>query len=295
MSAVFERVRRCVAQLLLLDGSAWLFSFSCGRDEDVIASVAWRERQRALSLANRQGEGEGEGEGVGEGEGEGYAAGAAVAASARAAAVGVASGSASGRERQQEQQQLLQPHGVQCVAGGGASPSQAQAQCEWGCGPRCLAGPELSGALLLVFGVWCIHRVLELSQRESRPELWGKYTYVLNRLQVSCVANTPTCSTGCRLGAACIKRWAPESAAGTCPSLPCRCRATGTTVRYTRARPTARTLCTGCFLRTALYIPHVICSATLSPIPCSPPLPPFASTQSSPQPSSPSPAFPGHY
>jgi hypothetical protein len=26
--------------------------------------------------------------------------------------------------------------------------------------------------------------VLELSLMESRPERWGKYTYVLNRLQV---------------------------------------------------------------------------------------------------------------
>jgi ethylene-insensitive protein 2 len=40
------------------------------------------------------------------------------------------------------------------------------------------------GGLLISFGVWCMHRLLELSLMESRPELWGKYTYVLNRLQV---------------------------------------------------------------------------------------------------------------
>ncbi|XP_078162473.1 NRAMP metal ion transporter family protein [Carex rostrata] len=38
-------------------------------------------------------------------------------------------------------------------------------------------------ALVVSFGVWCIRRVLDLSLVESRPELWGKYTYVLNRLQ----------------------------------------------------------------------------------------------------------------
>ncbi len=40
------------------------------------------------------------------------------------------------------------------------------------------------GGLLISFGVWCMYRLLELSLMESRPELWGKYTYVLNRLQV---------------------------------------------------------------------------------------------------------------
>ncbi|CAK9216437.1 unnamed protein product [Sphagnum troendelagicum] len=47
------------------------------------------------------------------------------------------------------------------------------------CGVFCVWGSNL----LISFGVWCIHRVLELSLMESRPELWGKYTYVLNRLQ----------------------------------------------------------------------------------------------------------------
>ncbi|XP_010941527.1 protein ETHYLENE-INSENSITIVE 2 isoform X2 [Elaeis guineensis] len=47
------------------------------------------------------------------------------------------------------------------------------------CGNGCIWRP----ALVVSFGVWCIHRILELSLVESRPELWGKYTYVLNRLQ----------------------------------------------------------------------------------------------------------------
>lgn len=47
------------------------------------------------------------------------------------------------------------------------------------CGEGCVWGADM----MVSFGVWCIRRVLELSLMESRPELWGKYTYVLNRLQ----------------------------------------------------------------------------------------------------------------
>ncbi|KAJ3669969.1 hypothetical protein LUZ60_010293 [Juncus effusus] len=47
------------------------------------------------------------------------------------------------------------------------------------CGDDCV----WRAALVVSFGVWCIRRVLDLSLVESRPELWGKYTYVLNRLQ----------------------------------------------------------------------------------------------------------------
>lgn len=50
--------------------------------------------------------------------------------------------------------------------------------------PNCGDGCVWRVDLIVSFGVWCIHRVLELSLMESRPELWGKYTYVLNRLQV---------------------------------------------------------------------------------------------------------------
>ncbi|KAF5955236.1 hypothetical protein HYC85_008092 [Camellia sinensis] len=41
------------------------------------------------------------------------------------------------------------------------------------CGEGCVWGVDL----ITSFGVWCINRVLELSLMESRPELWGKYTY----------------------------------------------------------------------------------------------------------------------
>uniref|UniRef100_A0A5B6ZWQ5 Putative ethylene-insensitive protein 2 n=1 Tax=Davidia involucrata TaxID=16924 RepID=A0A5B6ZWQ5_DAVIN len=49
--------------------------------------------------------------------------------------------------------------------------------------PHCGEGCIWRVDLIISFGVWCIHRILELSLMESRPELWGKYTYVLNRLQ----------------------------------------------------------------------------------------------------------------
>ncbi|KAG0481307.1 hypothetical protein HPP92_012165 [Vanilla planifolia] len=49
--------------------------------------------------------------------------------------------------------------------------------------PNCGDGCVWRSALVVSFGVWCIQRILELSLVESRPELWGKYTFVLNRLQ----------------------------------------------------------------------------------------------------------------
>ncbi|PKU73272.1 protein ETHYLENE-INSENSITIVE 2 isoform X1 [Dendrobium catenatum] len=49
--------------------------------------------------------------------------------------------------------------------------------------PNCGDGCVWRAALIVCFGVWCIQRILELLVVESRPELWGKYTYVLNRLQ----------------------------------------------------------------------------------------------------------------
>lgn len=49
--------------------------------------------------------------------------------------------------------------------------------------PNCGEGCVWRADIIISFGVWCIHRVLDLSLMESRPELWGKYTYVLNCLQ----------------------------------------------------------------------------------------------------------------
>ncbi|KAL2894359.1 Protein ETHYLENE-INSENSITIVE 2 [Bienertia sinuspersici] len=54
--------------------------------------------------------------------------------------------------------------------------------------PQCGEGCVWKADLIVSFGVWCIRRILELSLMESRPELWGKYTYVLNRLQAHVTA-----------------------------------------------------------------------------------------------------------
>jgi ethylene-insensitive protein 2 len=51
--------------------------------------------------------------------------------------------------------------------------------------PKCGEDCVWRASLVVSFGVWCIRRVLDMSLVESRPELWGKYTYALNRLQVS--------------------------------------------------------------------------------------------------------------
>jgi ethylene-insensitive protein 2 len=63
--------------------------------------------------------------------------------------------------------------------------------------PTCGEGCVWRTDLIISFGVWCIHRILDLSVLESRPELWGKYTYVLNRLQVNYLKNLRGCNYFC--------------------------------------------------------------------------------------------------
>lgn len=64
--------------------------------------------------------------------------------------------------------------------------------------PRGL-GLTVESLVFLNFASWCIIRILELCAKEPRPELWGKYCFVLNRLQgslVECVydRNHPECN-----------------------------------------------------------------------------------------------------
>ncbi|XP_051130352.1 ethylene-insensitive protein 2-like isoform X2 [Andrographis paniculata] len=49
--------------------------------------------------------------------------------------------------------------------------------------PNCGDGCVWRVDIITSFGVWCILRILELALVESRPELWGRYSYLLNRLQ----------------------------------------------------------------------------------------------------------------
>jgi ethylene-insensitive protein 2 len=83
----------------------------------------------------------------------------------------------------------------QLLQGDFQQPSSDQADIQYmrtlpNCGEDCI----WRASLVVSFGVWCIRRVLDMSLAESRPELWGKYTYVLNRLQVSHCSPEPKLS-----------------------------------------------------------------------------------------------------
>ncbi|KAG2641766.1 hypothetical protein PVAP13_2KG063100 [Panicum virgatum] len=72
----------------------------------------------------------------------------------------------------------------QLLHGDRQQPSSDQADIQYMCTlPNCGEDCVWRASLVVSFGVWCIRRVLDMSLVESRPELWGKYTYVLNRLQ----------------------------------------------------------------------------------------------------------------
>lgn len=136
---VLNSLRLCIRKLLKLDGSDWLFRLESGSDEDLIGTVARREKVlldadtrelHKLCTTSEQ----------------------VWTSSSERPLAKINSDFAS---------LTLGTSGV----------------------PHCGEGCVWSMELVISFGVWCIHRVLELALMESRPELWGKYTYVLNRLQ----------------------------------------------------------------------------------------------------------------
>ncbi|CAL1379069.1 unnamed protein product [Linum trigynum] len=139
--------RCCIVKLLQLEGSDWLFRQNDGADEDLIDRVAARERCIYEAEA-REMEQHG---GVHH--------------------LGIESQCSSDKNQQ-----------------GGRSGQKNEdtnsiANILVSSVPHCGEGCVWKVDLIVSFGVWCIHRVLDLSLMESRPELWGKYTYVLNRLQ----------------------------------------------------------------------------------------------------------------
>ncbi|XP_030466755.1 ethylene-insensitive protein 2.1 [Syzygium oleosum] len=89
------------------------------------------------------------------------------------------------------------------------------------CGDECIYRADL----IISFGVWCVHKVLDLSLMESRPELWGKYTYVLNRLQgiiepAFFKPRTPMCPCFCLQIPGVNFQQVPSPAVGNHDSLP---------------------------------------------------------------------------
>ena len=135
--AILNALRICIRKLLKLDGSDWLFRFESGLDEDLIGTVA--KREKVLLDADAK---------------ELY-------------------------KVQTLNEQFLVGGSQKQFAKSDVDPTLAASGV-----PHCGEGCVWSMELVVSFGVWCIHRILELALMESRPELWGKYTYVLNRLQV---------------------------------------------------------------------------------------------------------------
>mmetsp|Transcript_24937 Transcript_24937/g.69548 ORF Transcript_24937/g.69548 Transcript_24937/m.69548 type:complete len:890 (-) Transcript_24937:66-2735(-) len=73
--------------------------------------------------------------------------------------------------------------------------------------------PPVNGSHLSSFGVWCILRMLQLMQTEPRPELWGRYSAVLNRLQGVVLHRMPVDPVSCHaLDAALLEHVGPAQA-----------------------------------------------------------------------------------
>lgn len=138
-------LRACIIKLLWLEGSDWLFRLDNSLDEDLIAAIACHERVARNTEAFVP-----------------Y------------------SRMYSSSNNNSDQQQYWQAPGRSLAGSGTTLESISGQRSVPHCGDECVWGK----GLLISFGVWCVHRILELSLMESRPELWGKYTYVLNRLQV---------------------------------------------------------------------------------------------------------------
>jgi hypothetical protein len=65
-----------------------------------------------------------------------------------------------------------------------------------GCGDGCMWLPTL----LISFGVWCISRIFEVLLSANQPLLFGKYSRVLNRLQVKLLSFVYKCSILLKIG-----------------------------------------------------------------------------------------------
>ncbi|KAG5043766.1 hypothetical protein JHK87_007681 [Glycine soja] len=137
---LLQSIRLCIVKLLKLDGSDWLFRQNGGADEDLIDSVAAREKL-FYEIETR------------------------------------------------EMNQVIHMDEAHYFPSDRKFGSSMKRYGAYSSGfsvssvPNCGQGCIWKTDLIISFGVWCIHSILNLSIVESRPELWGKYTYVLNRLQ----------------------------------------------------------------------------------------------------------------
>lgn len=136
---MLQNLRCCIAKLLRLEGSEWLFHLDGGFDEELIGLVAAREK---------------------------FLHDADVYESSRLYSSDV-------QNQHHDYRSVPWPNSCESASLGVHCPSV----------PHCGEGCVWVASLLVSFGIWCIRRILHLSLMESRPELWGKYTYVLNRLQ----------------------------------------------------------------------------------------------------------------
>lgn len=140
---LLQSFRYCVVKLLRLEGSEWLFRQNDGADEDLIDRVGARERFLYEAESKEM---------------------------SRLVQVAGESPYSPSSDRKT---------GVSALKDDDLGFTNLLVSSIPHCGDGCIWRFDL----IVSFGVWCIHRVLELSLMESRPELWGKYTYVLNRLQ----------------------------------------------------------------------------------------------------------------
>ncbi|KAI3849669.1 hypothetical protein MKW98_026583 [Papaver atlanticum] len=141
---LLQLFRSSMTRLLKLEGSEWLFSLNGGIDEDLIDLVAARERFHSEAEAE--------------------------------------AGEVTHRKETSESpRQYLSSD--RKFGSGLKNDEMSFIEDLLSTVPNCGDGCIWKKDLIVSFGVWCIRRILELALVESRPELWGKYTYVLNRLQ----------------------------------------------------------------------------------------------------------------
>ncbi|KAF6167830.1 hypothetical protein GIB67_027608 [Kingdonia uniflora] len=142
-TSLLQSFRYCIMRILKLEGCDWLFRYNGGVDEELIDRVAARERYHYEAETREINQ----------------------------------------MVRVSDSQYPSSEKKLTCSGSALKNQEAGLAKILVSPVPHCGEGCIWRADIIVSFGVWCIHRILELSLMESRPELWGKYTYVLNRLQ----------------------------------------------------------------------------------------------------------------